>query len=55
MLFIIGIIDNMLHSLFDVTGVASLSNFLKIISLFLPIFEPSSEKKLIRGGSQMIF
>jgi hypothetical protein len=43
MLFIIGIINNMLHSLFDVPGVAPLSNFPKIISLFLPIFEPSSE------------
>ncbi len=38
-----------------VSGLAPLSNFPKIISLFLSIFERNSEKKLIRGGGQMIF
>jgi hypothetical protein len=38
-----------------VLGLAPLSNFPKIISLFLPIFERNPEKKLIRGRGQMIF
>ncbi len=38
-----------------VPGLAPLSNFPKIISLFLPIFERNTEKKLIKSRYQMIF
>ncbi len=38
-----------------VPDLAPLWNFPKIISLFLAIFKRNPEKKLIRGGGQMIF
>jgi hypothetical protein len=38
-----------------VQGLAPLINFSKIVPLFLLIFERKPEKKLIRGGGQMIF
>jgi hypothetical protein len=45
-----------LNCRFDhVPGLAPLSNFPKIIFLFLPIFEQNPEKKLIRGRGQIIF